>query len=72
MATVDLSNPCTFAGAVKVEHSDIPAELTIAEWRAQRATQARQTKADRRAVRRGRLVAMLALSRWRRRREPAS
>jgi hypothetical protein len=35
MAT-SLPPPARFAGATRYEHTDIPAELTVSEWRARR------------------------------------
>jgi len=37
MPAVDLTDPATFPGALKYEHTDIPSGLTLEDWRRQRA-----------------------------------
>jgi hypothetical protein len=60
-----MREPIHSTGAFLVEHADIPPELTIAQWRAQRARERReaQTAAKRaaRARRRALLTALLRL-----------
>ena len=63
MATADLAGPSSFAGAFAYEHTDIPPGQTIADWRRQRAEQARGAQAARRTARHERLRALAALKR---------
>ena len=49
----------SYPGAFLVEHADIPPELTIAQWREQRARERREQHADRRAAARARRRALL-------------
>lgn len=63
MATVDRTQPSSFAGAFAYEHTDIPPGQTIADWRRQRAEQARAAEAARRTARRERLRALATLKR---------
>ena len=62
-----MREPVHYPGAFLVEHADIPPELTIAQWREQRARERREQHADRRqatrARRRALLVALLTFSR---------
>ena len=52
-------DPATFAKAIIVESADIPADMTIAEWRRQRSAQ----RANRRSQRRNRSAAPTATKR---------
>ena len=62
-----MREPVHYPGAFLVEHADIPPELTIAQWREQRARERREQHADRReaarARRRALLVALLTFGR---------
>lgn len=51
MPTVDLTNPATFPAALAYEHTDIPPGITLDAWRRQRAREAREQRATRRAAR---------------------
>ena len=44
-------DPATFAKAVLVESSDIPDDMTLAQWREQRRAHARPARRRRRVVR---------------------
>lgn len=61
MRSVDLTAPATFPGALVYEHTDIPLGLTLEDWRRQRARQAREQCAARKAARRGRVLALITL-----------
>lgn len=63
MAPVELTDPASFVGAFAYEQTDIPPGQTIADWRRERAHQARAAKAARHAARRERLRALVALRR---------
>jgi len=52
MPSVDLTNPATFPAALACEHTDIPPGVTLDAWRRQRAREAREQRAARRAARR--------------------
>jgi len=54
-----MREPMHYPGAFLVEHADIPPELTIAQWREQRADRRKTARARRRAL----LVALLILGR---------
>ena len=62
-----MREPVHYPGAFLVEDADIPPELTIAQWREQRARERREQHADRRqaarARRRALLVALLTFGR---------
>jgi hypothetical protein len=62
-----MREPVHYPGAFLIEDADIPPELTIAQWREQRARERREQHADRReaarARRRALLVALLTLGR---------
>jgi len=61
MRPVDLTDPATFPGALKYEHTDIPPGLTLEDRRRQRARQAREQRAARKAARREAVFALITL-----------
>ncbi len=61
MRPVDLTDPATFPGALTYEDTDIPLGLTLADWRRQRARQARERRAAHKAARRRRVLALITL-----------
>jgi len=61
MPAVDLTDPATFPGALTYEHTDIPPGLTIEDQRHQRARQAREQRAARKAARREAVFALITL-----------
>jgi len=61
MPAVDLTDPATFPGALRYEHTDIPPGLTLEDWRGQRARQARERRAARKAARREAALALITL-----------
>lgn len=61
MRPVDLTDPATFPGALTYEHTDIPPGLTIEDRRGQRARQARERRAARKAARREAVFALITL-----------
>lgn len=52
------TDPARFPGALLVDHSDVPGELTLREWRRQRHQTARAAQAAARARRRALLIAI--------------
>ena len=62
-----MPEPTDFVGAWMVEHADVPAHLTLAQWRQQRAADQRaalqRAREARRAQRRVRVRAVLRLGR---------
>jgi hypothetical protein len=42
--------PATFAQAIAVESCDIPVDMTLAQWRAQRVTEMRRSRRRRRML----------------------
>lgn len=59
MATVDLTQPSSFAGAFAYEHTDIPPGVTIDQYRRARAAAVREARRARREARRRRLARLL-------------
>lgn len=54
-----MREPVHYPGAFLVEDADIPPELTIAQWREQRARERREQHTDRRQAARARRRALL-------------
>ncbi len=61
MPAVDLTDPATFPGALRYEHTDIPPGLTLEDCRGQRARQARERRAARKAARREAALELITL-----------
>ncbi len=59
MPAVDLTDRATFPGALVYEDTDIPPGLTLKDWRRQRARQARERRAARKAARREAVFALI-------------
>jgi hypothetical protein len=56
MTTAGRFDPSRATGALQVEHCDIPAEMTLADWRRECARSAAATRGDRRRTAVGRRV----------------